>query len=157
MLRRIALARGKPLKRTAFKRSAATLARGVLQRTAMKSKPRRRSTKPLRASLPGRSHGWCEMQIPDVCTGQATEPAHRNGSKSGGRHGDGALVNDRSSNVLHSDWACHRWQTATAANRQVAEANGWVLREDDDPLTRRVLYRGQWVLLDDDWNVTPCG
>lgn len=36
------------------------------------------------------------------------------------------------------------------AHRDVAIAKGWLVRQSKDPLATPVLYRGEWVLLDND-------
>jgi hypothetical protein len=40
-------------------------------------------------------------------------------------------------------------------NQNTAVDNGWTVKSWDNPLTRPVLYRGQWVLLDNEGGVAP--
>lgn len=95
-----------------------------------------------------RSGGRCEIGLMAICTGPATDSAHRLGEGMGGRHGEAAEVNDRPGNVLRACRACHRW---THENPRLAQGFGWMLRTGDDPLTTPVLYRHEeWVLLGDD-------
>jgi len=146
---------GLPLKRSALSRSLAHARATAIKRvTAMKVKPRRRSTKPLRARLADRSGGLCEIQMPGHCRGIALDPCHRIGTKAGGRQGAAAIEHDRLSNVLHGCRGCHDWQTAKG-NRKRAEELGLVVPEETgvDTEARRVFYRGQWAWLLDDGRV----
>ncbi|QAX92667.1 HNH endonuclease [Mycobacterium phage Poenanya] len=51
------------------------------------------------------------------------------------------------SNGLWACGACHRW---AESYRTQSFADGWLVRQSQSPITVPVLYRGNWVLLDDD-------
>jgi 5-methylcytosine-specific restriction enzyme A len=51
------------------------------------------------------------------------------------------------SNGLHLCGMCHR---VVENNREISLNLGQLVRQQQDPKTVPVLYRGQWVLLDDD-------
>lgn len=100
-----------------------------------------------RRGLADRSGNVCEIQRPG-CTGVATDACHRIGEGMGGRHGAAAELNDRLGNVLHACRTCHRW---THDHPAAARRQGWMLRNGDNPLRKRVNYRSAgWLLLDDD-------
>ena len=106
------------------------------------------------AELAGRSGGICEIQAV-VCRYEALHPCHRIGEGAGGRHGAAAVLNDRLSNVLHGCWECHDW---CHRNPRAARAEGWMLRNGDDPLVEPVHYRRtSWRLLADDGTWEPTG
>lgn len=95
-----------------------------------------------------RSGGFCELRYPRVCTGRATDVAHRIAEGMGGRHGVAAEANDRLSAVLHSCRQCHDW---CHQNPISARGFGWILRNGDVPLRERVYYAGRgWCHLDDE-------
>jgi hypothetical protein len=64
------------------------------------------------------------------CLGEATDPCHRIGSGSGGRHGQAKVHHDRLSNLIHGCRLCHGW-----THRRVAEAReiGLLLESGDVP------------------------
>lgn len=149
-LRRITpLARSTPMvRRSSMRRTE--MARGTteLRRTEMKrGRVEAKLTAVQRDALAERSGGQCEIQTLD-CRWGATDPCHRIGEGSGGRHGAAAELNDRLSNLLHGcrechDW-CHRFPLAAQQER-------WMLRNGFDPLTHPVHYRRtSWRLLADD-------
>src|SRR5688572_13031524 len=78
-----------------------------------------------RQRLAERSGDRCELALPG-CYGRATEVSHRQGRKSGGRHGEALAANNRLCNVMHACRACGQWVTD-----RPAEANdlGLVLKE----------------------------
>jgi 5-methylcytosine-specific restriction protein A len=135
---------------TPMRRATQPLARSAFVQKAPRAKLTSRQRKPVEEP----SEGWCEVRLWEICTGRATDTAHRLGEGMGGRHGTAAEVNDRPSNVLRSCRACHRWchEWPILARR----VGGWLLRNGDDPLTTPVLYRGEeWVLLDDEGGMRP--
>lgn len=100
----------------------------------------------VRNALKARSGGLCEVAQPG-CTGAATEAAHRLKRGMGGRKGAALKAHDVLSNLLHLDWHCHR--RLGHAQPKEAYASGWMIREGEDPMAERVLYRGAWRWLDD--------
>jgi hypothetical protein len=107
----------------------------------------------VRAILIRRSGKWCELMLPG-CYGHGTDPSHRKGSKSGGRHGRAKTAHDVASNAL---WACRRCHTTLHEHPAWASApeRGYALAEWQNPATTPVLYRRkQLVLLDDRGGVT---
>jgi hypothetical protein len=99
------------------------------------------------AIVRARSEGWCEIQLPGVCVGRASQKQHRITQKSGGRHGAAAVRSDRASNLLDSCWACHGLVTERPER---ACTYGWSLEEWQEPTQEHVLYRSERrVYLDD--------
>lgn len=134
--------------RTPLARSSVPLRRAPLVQKRIKPKLAVQQ----RARLADRSHGWCEIRWPNVCTGQATDAAHRIGEGSGGRHGAAAELNDRLSGVLHACRSCHQH---CHANPAFARGKGWMLRNGDRPAAEPVYYAGRgWRKLDDDGGVS---
>lgn len=107
----------------------------------------------VRAALKKRSRGECEMQL-NGCTWYATDPAHRIGQGSGGRHGEAKVQNDRLSNLLYACRTCHDWTHARDAE---AKDKGLRLENGQVPLVEPVLYRGVLSYLDDAGNVHDFG
>jgi hypothetical protein len=104
--------------------------------------------KPARRVVRERSGGLCEVQIPGICEGRATNYQHRvNRSQLGGYAPSAALDACGSGTT-----GCHGRITG---NPEEAYRNGWSVRSWDNPLTCPVLYRGEWVLLDDAGGLTP--
>lgn len=138
------LARKTPLQaKTPLARSSTPLKRAPLVQKRVKPKLTAMQKRP----LVDRSGGFCEIRKADVCTGAATDVAHRIGEGSGGRHGQAAVLNDRLSNTLHACRRCHEW---CHANVSEAEIGGWMLRNGDNPPAERLLYAGRgWRYLDD--------
>lgn len=97
--------------------------------------------------------GWvCEIQMPGVCTGVATDPHHRAGRGMGGSKRP--ALNEAHA-LLHVCRKCHDAVTDTRGNRAVYEDARWIVpRGAEDIMIERlkdpVLYRGRWVLLTDD-------
>ena len=123
----------------------------MLTRSPMKrTRPKPTIPAALRRQLEARSGGWCEARLL-FCTGRATDTAHRNGQKMGGRPGD----KPRLSNVLHLCRACHGW-----CHNRPAEAKdlGLMLEEWQDPAGEPVAYQSNgFVLLDDAGGLWPWG
>lgn len=144
-----------PLKRGAPLRNTTPLRRytGLRQVSAKranepKARPRRKPAAPrdVREVLLERSQGWCEIAAPG-CQLRGIDPAHRKGSKAGGRKGAAADRHNVPSNYLWACRACHDFCHSEPAE---AERKGWMLREHQDPLTEPVLYRGEPKFLDDE-------
>jgi hypothetical protein len=88
----------------------------------------------------------CEVQIPRICEGRATNYQHRiNRSQLGGYSAGSGLAVCGSGTT-----GCHGRITEHPAE---AYRKGWSVKSWDNPLTRPVLYRGKWVLLDDEGGV----
>lgn len=147
------LTRKTPLRRTTAL-TASPLARSSVHAHQARKVPKRGTSSPVppkvRAALRKRSGGWCEIATRG-CTGLATEFAHRKKNGAGGRHGDAAAAHHVLSNALDACHNCHQIQ----GHREPAQAyaNGWMLREHQDPARERVLRRGVWRLLGDDGSV----
>lgn len=117
-------------------------------------KPRKHPTatdeeKDSRAKVEARSGGMCEVGVPGVCQGQGREFQHRQAK--------GQLGQWTASNGLR---VCGHGNTDGChghihSHPTEAYAKGWSVRSWDNPLTRPVLYRGQWVLLDNEGTYTP--
>ena len=144
-MKRTALARRTPLARTAVL---------APKHTRTVSRPKRRPTvvvpPKVRAALRERSDGMCEIAAPG-CTGVATDFAHRKKVGAGGRKGAAARAHHVLANALASCRSCHANCHAAPA---AAYWRGWMLRENDNPTTMPVLYRGCWPLLSNDGAVT---
>lgn len=136
------------MKRTPLHRGA-----GLRQRTPMPHRhaPMRQRATPKpgesaaeragRRALWRRSKGICEIQIPGICVGQATEWHHRRN-----RSQQGLWL---PCNGLHLCWRCHGAVTNTNGNRAEYEHLGWIVPGWRDPASKRVWYRQQrWVRLD---------
>lgn len=55
-------------------------------------------------------------------------------------------------NGMALDRACHHFVTV---NPEASDKPGWTVLNGEDPRTKPVLYRGRWVLLDNDGRVFP--
>lgn len=146
-----------------LKRTTALVAKTELQRStplprATTTIPRRRKAKPGEAAaevftrrvIAERSHGVCELHIPGVCLGRATNAAHRLPQGQGGPW--------TPSNLLHlcgmgnSCGGCHGY---SESHRTESYAKGWLLRTGTDPLTTPVaVWPVGLVLLDDEGGYT---
>jgi 5-methylcytosine-specific restriction protein A len=105
----------------------------------------------VRAALKLRSGGLCEIEAPG-CTEIATDFSHRKKVGAGGRKGAAAVAHHVLSNGLAACRSCHQF---CHANPAASYAAGWMLREDQNPLSEPVVYRGTWCLLDDSCSVYP--
>jgi hypothetical protein len=86
-----------------------------------------------------RSMGWCE-----ICgTHRVREHHHRRPRGMGGSRREDT---NRASNGLGLCSGCH---SMVERHRDVAEMHGWIVKQGNDPLQRKVSYRGQWARLDD--------
>lgn len=94
----------------------------------------------------GRSGGWCEIALLDICAGLGAEWHHRLNRSQGGRWD--------ASNGLHVCKPCHAY--VTDAERAEAKAKGWAVPPGrTPPIEVPVLRRGAWVLLDDEGGLEP--
>lgn len=88
----------------------------------------------------GRSGGWCEIALPDLCAGLGAEWHHRLNRSQGGRWD--------ASNGLHACSPCHDY--VTNRGRELAKRNGWAVAPGvTAPIEVPVLRRGVLVFLDD--------
>jgi hypothetical protein len=157
------LARKTPLKAKTGVRRTSTLSASPLARTPRRAsgarqvhQPKRRTPSGIpakvRAALARRSDGICEVQAPG-CAGRAVDPSHRKKTGNGGRHGEAAVRHQVLSNLLHACRGCH--EGAIHAMPAAAYWRGWMLRENENPREVACLYRGVWVLLDDQGAIFP--
>lgn len=94
-----------------------------------------------------RADQWCES-----CGLQrGTEAHHRRPRGIGGTH---RPCTNLPSNGL---WLCRECHNTIESHRHNARANGWLVRQTEDPATVPVLYRGTWVMLDDLGNLHDVG
>lgn len=92
-----------------------------------------------------RSGGLCE-----VCgCNRATQKHHRRPRQAGGSKRQDT---NTASNGLDTCNFCH---TLIEMNRALAYLVGWLVPQTQSPTEQRVLYRGDFVLLDDDGLVHP--
>lgn len=108
---------------------------------------------PQMVKLKARSGGFCEIRV-SGCQNFAVDPAHRKGSKAGGRHGEAEVLHAQLSNVLHACRHCHDWCHANSEAAK-AESAGWMVDENVNPAQRPVKYRGEMSWLLDDGRVVP--
>lgn len=96
-------------------------------------------SKQVRTTVRKRSAGWCER-----CGAEpATEYHHRRPRGMGGTQ---RLETNLPSACLHLCVDCHR---DIELYRRRALESGWLVAQNMQPLSVAVIYRGQWVLLDD--------
>lgn len=122
-----------------------------MKRTPLKYRWKPAVPAEVRELLIARSGGWCEAQIPTICTGGATDSAHRITRKAGGRHGQAKAEHDQLANLLDLCRACHRW---THDNPHSAKDLGLALSETDEPCSCPVAYRGAVAYLADDGSLS---
>lgn len=147
------LRRTTPLQQKAGRESLAARSVPLRRSTIARKAPKPAVTPKVRSQIRRRSGGLCELWMHGICAEVATEASHRIKRGSGGRHGEAAERNGRASNVTYSCSPCH----AEAHRRpELARHWGWMLLENADPPTSPALIRGQWSLLSDDGEVTPC-
>lgn len=148
--RRTGLKTNTPLRATKpMKRSAASVPG---KSSANPTRARRPKKEPgedkVRAALRERSGGWCEVAIPGVCLGRATNYQHRINRSQQGAYVLSAALDCCGSGTTGCHGAIH-------AGPARAYRNGWSVRSWDDPLTKPVLYRGRMVLLDNEGTIIP--
>lgn len=92
-----------------------------------------------------RSNDMCER------CGQkyGTEVHHRRPRGMGGTKQADTNV---ASNALHLCGLCHK---IVEQSRDQAINNGWLVKQNHNPIDIPVLYRGAWMYLDDDGNMQP--
>lgn len=147
------LVRRTPLEKGAPRRTEVGDGRGVKGSPVWTRRTRpHRTPEALRTAIAGRSGGWCEPALVDVCTGRATEFQHRVAQGTGGVHGAALRRSDRLSNGLHCCRACHCWIHANPEASQ-REFVGWSVRRGSDPALVPVLYRGEVMYLADDGSI----
>jgi hypothetical protein len=143
--RRKPLTSSKPLARKTDLRRGTPLDRGVpLERAEIKrTRPRMSPEEELaRKQVTRRSGGMCEMRIPGVCTGRATEWCHRIARGRGGKW--------LASNGLHGCRACHEATTNTRGRRAEWVRLGYIVRTRGDTTRVRVWFAPVgWVVLND--------
>ena len=137
----------KPLGRNTPLLAKTGLSRGSQPLTRGPVKPRKQPAKTpeeiyARDKVSVRSGGMCEAQITGVCQGQACEFQHR---KAKGQLGAWTPSNGLAVCGHGNVDGCHGYihQHPTEAHK-----NGWSVRSGGDPMKQEVLYRGRWVLLD---------
>lgn len=86
----------------------------------------------------------CEITIPGVCTGRATDFHHRKNRSQGGTW-----------EPVNGLAACRRCHSTVTDTRAEYYANGWCVESHQDPAEIPVLYRGRWGRLTDDGGLTP--
>lgn len=140
--------RGKPLRRTASLRARKPVKRGT---TKLKVVPKYDpAKKPVTDTVKARAGDdlLCEAQIPGVCFGRGGNYHHRLNRSQGGVYTPSAALWLCGSGTT----GCHGWITN---NPEVARENGWSVKSTDNPVDVPVLYRGRWVLLDDEGGIFP--
>ena len=138
------LRQGKPIKRIPATGSS-----------SVQPKRKRKNTDPATTvtdRVKERSEGVCEIQIPGLCTGVATDVHHRSGR---GMGGTSRPEIDQAANLMHACRSCHDAVTNTRGRRAEYERARWIVRRSADTLTKPVLRRGVWVLLDNKGAVVP--
>src|SRR5438067_9535263 len=90
-------------------------------------------------------HLLCEVQIPGKCLGVGGNYHHRINRSQGGEYAPSAALWACGSGTT----GCHGWITD---HPEEAWEKGWSVKSTGDPLEAPVLYRGQWVKLDDSGN-----
>lgn len=131
-----------PLERTSRLRSSGPI----------KAKRRAASDAELHARLlvTARSRGLCELRLPTVCTGRATDWSHRIARGRGGRW--------TASDGLAACRSCHSAITDTQGQRARYERWGFVCRTNAITTEVPVLLAcRQWVLLDDEGGMVEVG
>jgi 5-methylcytosine-specific restriction protein A len=103
----------------------------------------------VRGIIRERSGGVCEVQV--ACKGiAATEQHHRRGRFMGGTN---RAETDLPANGLDCCNLCHHY--ITTDHRTESYENGWLVRQSADPSLIPVLYRGEWIKLDNLGSLTP--
>jgi hypothetical protein len=92
-----------------------------------------------------RSAGWCEVRLPGICLGRASNWHHRKNRSQGGLW--------LASNGLHvcgtGTTGCHGALTNTNGRAEEFRAAGWIVPSYVDPAQVPVLIAGRFVLLAD--------
>jgi 5-methylcytosine-specific restriction protein A len=100
-----------------------------------------------------RSGGVCEIQA--VCQGRAASTWQIHHRRPRGMGGTKRPETNQAACGLGVCGDCHR---LAESQREMALANGWLVRQNQTPATIPLLYRHRWCLLDNDGGVTeaPC-
>lgn len=106
----------------------------------------------VRAIIHERSDWICEVCVPPL---GGDGPLQRLGCQAHHRRPRGAGGSRRPSTNQASNglWVCAEHHAYIESHRTEALANGWLLRQHEEPLSVPVLYRGTTVYLDDLGNV----
>jgi hypothetical protein len=140
---RKALQRRTPLK------AKTQLSQRSIPRSSGPVKPRKhpavtKAEKDTRNIVRTRSGGLCELHGGH----RGDSMHHRKNRSQGGQWTPG--------NILHlcgdGTTGAHGWITE---HPLAAEINGWAVKSTENPSAVPVLYRGRWVLLDDEGGITP--
>ena len=142
--------RGQPLKRRTPLRAGKSLVRtGRIARTSpitYKRAPRTSAELQARLLVSARSRGRCELALPTVCTGRATDWSHRIARGRGGKW--------TASDGLAACRSCHSAITDTQGQRARFERWGFICRTNAVTTEVPVLLGcSRWVLLDDEGGV----
>jgi hypothetical protein len=105
-----------------------------------------RTARPL---VRARSNGWCEVRLPGVCLGRATNQHHRKNRSQGGRWDAANLLDLCGSGTT----GCHGVLTDPQGRRAEYEGNGWIVPGHQEPADVPVLIHNanvghDWVVLD---------
>lgn len=87
-----------------------------------------------------RAGGDCEC-----CGMGAAEQIHHRQAR--GMGGTRAPAANACSNLFFICYNCH---SSIESKRMQAMGNGWLVSKFEDPIAKPILYRGTWVLLDDE-------
>lgn len=90
-----------------------------------------------------RSGGWCELRIPGVCLGRATNIMHRLPEGQGGLYLPANLVDGCGFGNNHG--GCHEYQET---HRVEARKKGWLVRQRRDPRKRPI---HMWIRVGEEW------
>lgn len=144
----------KPLQRRTELRSTIPLERTSRLRSSgpVKAKRAPKTSAELQARLlvSARSRGRCELNLPTVCTGRATDWSHRIARGRGGKWS--------ASNGMAACRECHEAITNTRGLRARIEELGYIVRTGADTREVPVVLHGRvLVLLDDDGSFVEVG
>jgi hypothetical protein len=112
-------------------------------------KPRTPEEDDARDKVDERSEGWCEIAVEGVCQGLGREFQHRQAK---GQLGAWTASNGLKVCGHGNVFGCHGYLHQHPIE---AVAKGWTVESWDNPLTRPVLRRGLWVVLDDKGGKAP--
>lgn len=87
-----------------------------------------------------RADGVCEC-----CGAGAAEQCHHRQARGMGGSRDPAA--NATSNLFFICYDCH---SSIESKRMQSMGNGWLVSKFEDPISKPILYRGTWVLLDDE-------
>jgi len=104
----------------------------------------------VRQLIRDRADGVCEIQA--ACQGRAAPAWDAHHRLPRGMGGTKRPHVNLAANALCICRDCHR---LVESQREMALANGWLLRQQQTPAEIPALYRHRWSLLDNAGNVTP--